>query len=67
MPLPADHPLRFELNDEAHARPPEALVPPQRLSYLALLSDLVAARAGAAALWASWRSRYRAWRRRQPG
>jgi uncharacterized membrane-anchored protein len=30
MPLPADHPLRFELNDEAHARPPEALVPPQR-------------------------------------
>ena len=39
MPLPTDHPLRFELNDEAHARPPEALVPPQRITFLALLSD----------------------------
>jgi len=37
--LPPDHPQRFELNDEVHARPPEALSPPLRLSYLALLSD----------------------------
>jgi uncharacterized membrane-anchored protein len=37
--LPQDHPLRGELNDEVHARPPEALVAPLRLSYLALLSD----------------------------
>lgn len=38
MRLPADHPQRWELNDEVHARPPEALRPPLRLSYLALLS-----------------------------
>ncbi|HQT46432.1 MAG: hypothetical protein B7X08_04835, partial [Acidocella sp. 20-63-7] len=37
--LPANHPLRVELNDEAHARPPEALIPPLRISYLVLLSD----------------------------
>ncbi len=40
MTLPPDHPQRFELNDEVHARPPEALVPPVRLSYLALFSSL---------------------------
>ena len=39
MPLPTDHPLRVELNDEAHARPPEALSAPLRLSFLALYSD----------------------------
>ena len=39
MPLPPDHPLRVELNDEAHARPPEALSTPLRLSFLALYSD----------------------------
>lgn len=39
MPLPPDHPLRVELNDEAHARPPEALTGPLRLSFLALYSD----------------------------
>jgi uncharacterized membrane-anchored protein len=33
-----DHPLRQELNDEVHARPPDALVTPLRLTYLALLS-----------------------------
>lgn len=33
------HPRRVELNDEVHARPPEALVAPGRLSYLALISD----------------------------
>lgn len=42
MRLPRDHPQRLELNDEVHARPPEALVPPLRLSFLALLSDLAA-------------------------
>ncbi|HEY8565958.1 MAG TPA: DUF3422 domain-containing protein [Beijerinckiaceae bacterium] len=36
--LPPDHPRRLELNDEVHARPPEALVPPLRLSYLALVA-----------------------------
>lgn len=39
MTLPPDHPLRVALNDEVHARPPEALVPPLRVSYLALLND----------------------------
>ena len=37
--LPADHPLRRELNDEVHARPPEALCAPLRLTFLALLSE----------------------------
>lgn len=36
--LPVNHPLRFELNDEVHARPPDALETPLRLTYLALLS-----------------------------
>jgi uncharacterized membrane-anchored protein len=39
MILPPSHPQRLELNDEVHARPPEALAPPLRLSYLALLTD----------------------------
>jgi uncharacterized membrane-anchored protein len=39
MTLPANHPQRFELNDEVHARPPETLVPPLRISFLALFSD----------------------------
>ena len=30
--IPADHPLRLELNHEVHARPPEALAPPLRLT-----------------------------------
>ncbi len=37
-PLPADHPLRLRLNDEVHARPPEALATPSRISHLAMLS-----------------------------
>jgi uncharacterized membrane-anchored protein len=37
--LPPDHPLRIELNDEAHARPSEALRAPLRLTFLALYSD----------------------------
>ncbi|TCZ65982.1 DUF3422 family protein [Roseicella aquatilis] len=39
MILPASHPQRLELNDEVHARPPEAMAPPLRVSYLALLLD----------------------------
>ncbi len=38
MRLPADHPLRVRLHDEVHARPPEAIGTPSRLSYLALFS-----------------------------
>jgi uncharacterized membrane-anchored protein len=37
--LPGDHPLRYKLNDEVHARPPEPLYPPCRSTFLALLSD----------------------------
>lgn len=37
--LPANHPQRVLLNDEVHARPPEPLTAPVRLSYLALLCD----------------------------
>jgi uncharacterized membrane-anchored protein len=36
--LPADHPQRFELNDEVHARPPVALRAPTRVTCLALIS-----------------------------
>ncbi|MFC7690365.1 DUF3422 family protein [Paeniroseomonas aquatica] len=39
MILPASHPQRLELNDEVHARPPEAMAPSLRVSYLALLAD----------------------------
>lgn len=39
MTLPPDHPLRVELNDEAHARPSESLTPPLRLTYVAMYSD----------------------------
>ena len=46
MKLPADHPQRIELNDEVHARPPEPLVAPSRLSYLALLCDAAQREAG---------------------
>ncbi|MDZ4790032.1 MAG: DUF3422 domain-containing protein [Hyphomicrobiales bacterium] len=36
MQLPPNHPQRFILHDEVHARPPEALKAPLRLSFLAL-------------------------------
>ncbi|MEQ1612417.1 MAG: DUF3422 domain-containing protein, partial [Hyphomicrobiaceae bacterium] len=39
MNLPPDHPFRIQLNDEVHARPPEQLLAPLRISYLALLND----------------------------
>ena len=50
MTLPPDHPQRIELNDEVHARPPEPLVAPSRLSYLALLADAAQREAGWAAV-----------------
>ena len=34
--LPQQHPQRLELNDEVHARPPDAISQPARISYLAL-------------------------------
>jgi uncharacterized membrane-anchored protein len=34
--LPPNHPARIVLNDELHARPPEALIPPCSISFLAL-------------------------------
>ena len=37
--LPADHPERFALAEEVHARPPELLSTPSRASYLAVLVD----------------------------
>ncbi len=36
--LPGDHPQRLRLHNEVHSRPPEAIVAPARLSYLALFS-----------------------------
>lgn len=50
MKLPPDHKLRIELNDEVHARPPEPLVAPVRVSYLALLCDAAQRDAGWAAV-----------------
>lgn len=38
MSLPQNHPLRIELHNEIHARPPLAMQVPARISYLALLS-----------------------------
>jgi uncharacterized membrane-anchored protein len=43
MTIPASHPQRRQLNEELHARPPEALLPPERVSHLALYSDRAAA------------------------
>jgi uncharacterized membrane-anchored protein len=37
--LPSNHPQRNELHDEVHARPPESMVAPLRISFLALLSN----------------------------
>jgi len=38
--LPADHPARLPLNNEVHARPPEALEVRMRVSYLVLFGVL---------------------------
>lgn len=37
--VPHDHPQRRALNNEVHARPPDALAAPARLSYLVMLSE----------------------------
>jgi len=37
--MPADHPLRFDLNDEVHARPPEQLSVPTQATFLALFTE----------------------------
>ncbi len=37
--LPANHPQRIQLNDEAHARPPAPKISPSRISYIALTHD----------------------------
>jgi uncharacterized membrane-anchored protein len=37
--LPPDHPERFALAEEVHARPPEAIEAPARATYLAILRD----------------------------
>jgi uncharacterized membrane-anchored protein len=37
--LPTDHPLRAELSAEVHARPPEQLPVPGRVSYLGMYAD----------------------------
>ena len=37
--LPGDHPHRRALNDEVHARPPDTLEAPMRLSYLVLIGS----------------------------
>ena len=50
MTLPVDHPLRRELTDEVHARPPEPMTAPVRLSYLALIGDSAMRQASHAAL-----------------
>jgi uncharacterized membrane-anchored protein len=39
LPLPPNHPDRFVLADEVHARPPVPLETPSRASYVALLVD----------------------------
>jgi len=44
--LPPNHPQRVELNDEVHARPPEQLIAPTRITYLALFSDTAEGEAG---------------------
>lgn len=44
--LPPNHPQRNDLNNEVHARPPEALKAPVRISYLALVPDGATAGSG---------------------
>jgi uncharacterized membrane-anchored protein len=37
--LPPNHPMRQRLNDEVHARPPERIITPARVKFLALIAD----------------------------
>ncbi|HSD60783.1 MAG TPA: DUF3422 domain-containing protein [Burkholderiales bacterium] len=57
MKIPEHHPQRFVLNNEVHARPPEMLSAPVRLSFLALLAGSEA-RAGEHALMVQLAERY---------
>ncbi len=50
--LPANHLQRIQLNDEVHARPPELLVAPTRISFLAMFSDTDAREGGFGAVCA---------------
>ena len=50
--LPADHSQRTILNDEVHARPPEEMAAPCRVSYIALTQEGVDRDAGLAAVTA---------------
>jgi Protein of unknown function (DUF3422) len=50
MKPPPDLKPRTELNAEVHARPPEPLEAPSRVSYLALLRDAAQRDAGWAAM-----------------
>ncbi|MBV8916117.1 MAG: DUF3422 domain-containing protein, partial [Acetobacteraceae bacterium] len=47
---PPDHRLRMPLNNEVHARPPDSLDCPSRLSYLALFADAAQREASLGAL-----------------
>lgn len=38
-PFPHNHPLRYAMADEVHARPPETVQTPARISYVAVLID----------------------------
>lgn len=57
MTLPGNHPQRFVLNNEVHARPPEMLSAPARLSFLALMAG-VESRAREHALMVELAQRY---------
>ena len=39
LPETKEHPLRRELNDEVHARPPDSLASPSQITYLTRLPD----------------------------
>lgn len=39
LPETKEHPLRRELNDEVHARPPDSLATPSQITYLTRLPD----------------------------
>ncbi len=50
MRLPPNHPLRYLLSNEIHARPPQELSAPERLSYIAINYDSDVANASNAAI-----------------
>jgi uncharacterized membrane-anchored protein len=46
MRLPANHLLRYTLNNEIHARPPQEIAAPTQLSYLALTHSVTSGNTG---------------------